>query len=241
MNIQKKITREIERELLLKQLDFPNKIFLHDNYGKGLPERVVEILLARLLYTPGKNILDVGYAGAMQCHLDMLSALPTRKYLTGVDIVSPTSKIERYYEDVTEEDICATKFISNSFDLIWCISTLEHLTYNRDTAAIKEMFRILVPGGKILITVPYGQFEDMGTQLIYNEYRWQVLLNNVSSMSHIREFYFHHTNRDGWHESQPEELIYTGYADQANAGAAAIAVAIITKNYGVGVVQLARH
>lgn len=51
-------------------------------------------------------------------------------------------------------------FETNSFGVIWCSEVLEHLF---DPAfALKEMHRLLRPGGKLLVTVPYhGYFKNV--------------------------------------------------------------------------------
>ena len=49
-------------------------------------------------------------------------------------------------------DISAIPTISDAFDAIICIHTLEHVT--NDRKAIKELFRVLKPGGWAIITVP---------------------------------------------------------------------------------------
>jgi SAM-dependent methyltransferase len=51
-------------------------------------------------------------------------------------------------------------FPDSAFEVIWCSEVLEHL-FN-PVFAVEEMFRILRPGGKLLVTVPYhGWFKDV--------------------------------------------------------------------------------
>jgi len=51
-------------------------------------------------------------------------------------------------------------FEAGAFDVIWCSEVLEHLF---DPAfALREMHRILKPGGKLLVTVPYhGRLKNL--------------------------------------------------------------------------------
>jgi SAM-dependent methyltransferase len=211
-------------------------------FGKQLPERVVELLLARLSYAPGVRVLDIGHANIMECHRRMLLSLPGPRHLTGIDIADPVYDTRPLYEHTYKADITKTGLPDGCFDLIWCISTLEHVgmdnsgytasfvTGNHMAAqAIREMVRLTAPGGHVLITVPYGKFEDHGWLMNIDKERWQSLLSLIRPQASVQEWYFHHTPETGWSRTEPEALSTVGYFDQHNAGAAAIAVAYITK------------
>jgi SAM-dependent methyltransferase len=51
-------------------------------------------------------------------------------------------------------DIAQTPFRNNEFDLIYCSHVLEHVPHDR--AAMQELFRILAPGGVLIVMVPIG-------------------------------------------------------------------------------------
>jgi len=75
-------------------------------------------------------------------------------------------------------------FADASFEVVWCSEVLEHLFDPR--FALREMHRVLRPGGRVLITVPYhGRFKNVLIAL----FKWDE--HFVPSTSHIR-FY---TNR----------------------------------------------
>lgn len=61
--------------------------------------------------------------------------------------------------DYTNVDIQNVPFNDNEFDLILCNHVIEHV--EKDDLALKELYRILKPGGKVLITIPgdYSKFE----------------------------------------------------------------------------------
>ena len=140
VRLQRDISRVIQRGFVVRQTDFPARhlLSLPEKYGRGLPERVVELLLAKLVYQPGAELLDVGHANAMLCHLELLKALPTPKNITGIDIETPTYNISDYYEDSKLGDIANTDFESARFDCIWCISALEH--FGMDNSGYTEDF-----------------------------------------------------------------------------------------------------
>ena len=72
-----------------------------------------------------------------------LKRLPRIDYLSA-DLGSPHAMVRM--------DITATGVADNSFDLIYCSHVLEHV--HDDHAAMREMFRVLKPGGRALIMVP---------------------------------------------------------------------------------------
>lgn len=74
---------------------------------------------------------------------------------TTTDLNSPLADVQA--------DICDLPFSDDAFDLIICNHVLEHIP--DDTRAMKELYRILKPGGKAILQVPYDKnkektFED---------------------------------------------------------------------------------
>lgn len=76
------------------------------------------------------------------------------EYIT-TDLNSPIADVKA--------DICDLPFKDKEFDLIICNHVLEHIP--DDTKAMQEIYRILKPGGKAILQVPYDKnrkktFED---------------------------------------------------------------------------------
>lgn len=72
-------------------------------------------------------------------------------------------------------------FADGAFDVIWCSEVLEHLF--DPGFALREMHRVMAPGGKLLVTVPYhGVFKDVLIALC----RWDE--HFAPSNPHIRFF-----------------------------------------------------
>jgi SAM-dependent methyltransferase len=61
--------------------------------------------------------------------------------------------LERYR--VRYEDACHLGFSDESFDLVYSISVIEHIPGSGDTSALQEFRRVLKPGGKLVVEVPY--------------------------------------------------------------------------------------
>ena len=239
---QKTILQETMRGYESNRSSFPSRITLPTPFAIGVSERAVEMMLARLTYEPGKEILDIGHANATPSHRAMLLDLPGPRVITGLDLANPVYDTTPYYKKSIRADITANHLEENEFDLIWCISTLEHFGMDnsgytdgfiRDAGhagkALVEMVRLLKPGGKLLLTVPYGRFEDWGWFINYDARHWNTLLDVVRHEIDLSEWYFRHTQKLGWHIVPSEELTYTSYYDQHNFGAAGLVAALITK------------
>lgn len=240
--LQEGIFREAVRGYEMNQEGFPDRLHLPKPFAVGLPERAVELMLARLLYRSDESTLDIGHANATPSHRRLLVAMPTPRNLTGIDIADPVYDTRPFYARSVRADITANPFKDGEFNLIWCISALEHFgmdnsgytnRFIRDAGlagkALLEMIRILRPRGRLLITVPFGRYENHGWQIIYDQDRWKRLIEPVRGTTAIREWFFRHTFGSGWQMVPSEELRYTGYFDQANSGAAGLVAAIFEK------------
>jgi len=109
--LQTGIYMECKRALKVNKLrnsDIDNFI-LPPAYGKRMPERVIELLMAMLPYNPGKRVLDIGHANAMSCHLKMISSLPKPRNITGIDIAPPYYNHSKYYNKSLLADIIAVQ------------------------------------------------------------------------------------------------------------------------------------
>ena len=65
----------------------------------------------------------------------------------------PSGMLNRHYH-VINDDITETH-ISDTFDLITCVSVLEHILKPDD--AIRNMFSLLKPNGHLILTFPYSE------------------------------------------------------------------------------------
>jgi cyclopropane fatty-acyl-phospholipid synthase-like methyltransferase len=57
---------------------------------------------------------------------------------------------------VEKQDVTALTYQEQAFDRVTAVSLLEHIPDQGDTKAVKEISRVLKPGGLALITVPYN-------------------------------------------------------------------------------------
>ncbi|HMK25688.1 MAG TPA: class I SAM-dependent methyltransferase [Chitinophagaceae bacterium] len=136
-----------------------------------------------------------------------------------------TPGVEYFSSDFAHEfmadyqfDITAIKCEDNFFDLIICYHILEHIT--EDRKAMRELFRVLKPGGTMLLQSPFREgeiFEDpsISTEEERHKYFGQkdhVRIYSVEGMSkrlsqagfrvEILRFKEHSFNRSGFSEKE---------------------------------------
>ena len=133
-------------------------------------ERVVEVPWVLSRYRSERRVLDIGSAFALGLYLRYLRRLGIPE-LHGVDLGA--ARVGGMA--MARADVRTMPYQDGYFDLILCVSTLEHIgrdnvTYGIGSAddtrgdylALAEMRRVLNPAGRILITVPFGRPGDYG-------------------------------------------------------------------------------
>lgn len=150
----------------------------------------------QLSLIPSGRILDAG-AGSQQfrsscSHMDYV-AQDFAKYSTdetqtlaregGIGGVSGY----KYGETDIVSDICSIPCPSSSFDAILCTEVLEHVPYPSD--ALKELSRLLKPGGKLILTVPSNCLRHMDPYFFFSGFsdRWieKILDDNALDIETI--------------------------------------------------------
>jgi SAM-dependent methyltransferase len=110
------------------------------------------------------EILDVGspkcfgifLASTQHCTVEMtdISPLNLDEYRTMWDAVLRRAKGNARF---SLQDARALKYQENSFDIVYSMSVLEHISGEKgDTTALSEMVRVLRPGGLLVFSVPFG-------------------------------------------------------------------------------------
>lgn len=156
---------------------FADGAALPADYGAHCDERVVEYpwVMARLPETGG-DLLDAGSALNFGYLLD---TPPLDACRVTIFTLAPEGELRRSNLSYLYGDLRRSGLSSGSYDLIVSISTLEHVgmdntrLYTGDAAlnesrpddylaVVAEFKRLLRPGGRALITVPYGKYQDLG-------------------------------------------------------------------------------
>lgn len=102
----------------------------------------------------GKAVLDAGCGDGFFTSL-ILKKNP--KSVSGVDYsVQAISFAKEKCEgaEFKAEDLSATSFRENLFDVVFLIEVFEHIPNNKKKEIVDELYRILKPGGRLIVSVP---------------------------------------------------------------------------------------
>ncbi len=128
--------------------EFRSQVFIRFN------ERPIEFryVFQKLSDLYPRTILDVGTGTTALPHLMRNCGF----LVTAIDNVTdywPHGMLNRHYH-VIDDDITATR-LSEKFDLITCISVLEHI--HEPDSAVNNMLALLEPQGHLILTFPYSE------------------------------------------------------------------------------------
>lgn len=238
----------LEREINnpLTHIRFLNHEQLPDQFGFRLDERVVEYpwVFSRINYQQ-QMVLDAGSALNFPYLLES-PALKTQK----VVICTLAPEINHYKSNRVSyvyDDLRQLMFKDQLFDTIVSISTIEHVgmdntkLYTQDgdfneacnsdyLQVISELKRLLKPGGKLLITVPFGKKQKFDWLQQFDLNMVNTVINRFDGSSHHVD-YFRYQN-DGWQWTTADACVAdeyydihsaTGYTDDLLAASRAIA------------------
>jgi SAM-dependent methyltransferase len=176
-------------------------------------ERVIELpwVLARL--RPGRA-LEVGYAFAEPPYVAALLRAGFAE-LTGVDL----AEADVPGMTTVRADVRELPFERGSFDLVLCVSTLEHVGADNTgygleaeddgssrLTALRELRRVLAADGRLLVTVPCGEPGDYGWFRQEDLRGWTRLFTKAGFFVEEQEVY--ELTDEGWRASP--ELDTTG-------------------------------
>lgn len=153
---------------------------LPDNYGIGIDERIVEYPWIMTNIDPeSKKVLD---AGSILNHKTLLDVdLIRNKELTIVTLSPEQVNFNERGISYVYGDLRSLPFMDNFFEVIVCQSTIEHIDMDNSMygydgenkllsggknyeylKAVEELSRTIQNHGTILLTFPYGKFENHG-------------------------------------------------------------------------------
>ena len=190
-------------------------------------ERAVEIAWVLSRYRGEPRVLDAGYAFAEPAYLSELVGLGAAE-LVGVDLAAAdVPGLHAVVADVRE-----LPFEDGSFDVVFCISTLEHvgldnpaygLVDDSDPAgvprALAELGRVLATGGRLLLTVPCGEPAELGSFVQWDPGGWRELFEGSGLVVFEEEIY--ELGGEGWRSAPAFEPAGVRYGERG-PGASAV-------------------
>lgn len=211
---------------------------LGPGFARGLDERVVEYPWAFRRIAP-LRLLDVGSTLNGPTNITRLREIGVREvaflnpyrddgYMSAADGVS-----------YIRSDVRDNWLAPGGFVQVTCLSVLEHIGCDntryggpavaaappadaREQAradAMRAMRALLAPGGRLLLTVPFGRAEDHGWFEQLDARAVESAIDAFGPTTLQRSFYVHD---DGWRESDPAACASLGYGERTR-GASAIA------------------
>jgi SAM-dependent methyltransferase len=118
--------------------------------------RRMPILLGWLHLEDGERVLDVACGTGFE--LELMQAL-RRVRAVGVDAAAKPLGAARQRDAeaaLARAALGALPFAAAAFDKVLCAETLEHV--RDDAAALRELWRVLRPGGRLALSVPHADF-----------------------------------------------------------------------------------
>lgn len=201
-----------EKETMEK---FRNSEQLPPGFGHTLDERSIEYPWALSKIPAGPcNFLDAGSTLNIKSVLE--HPIFANKKVTIINLNPETDSF--WYNGLQKGisyvfgDIRIMPFMDSYFDVVTCISTLEHIGLDNTAylneekyreantgdfeKAVVELKRVLKPGGKLLITVPFGKYENFGWFQQFDQNLVQRVLDTFQGQNHKVDYYKY--GEQGW-------------------------------------------
>lgn len=146
----------------------------------GISERILEhIFVHTRLPAPPGRLLDIGCAESTNA-IEMASL---GFQVVGVDMRALPLSHPNF--EMVQANLISLPFPDNAFDVVVSLSTIEHVGLGwyckteedeTDFKAALEAFRVLRPGGRMILTVPFGKAGQTPVHRIYDRARLEEML-----------------------------------------------------------------
>ncbi len=199
----------------------------NNKFGYHLDERVVEIpwFISRL--PSGKmKLLDAGSA------LNHISILRYSKVLEKKVVISTLAPEENAFYQMgisyIYEDLRDTMLNNETFDVVACISTIEHVgldntfiytddltkkenTLNSYLYVIDTLRNLLKPGGKLFLTFPFGKYKNHGWFQVFNSENIDSIIHRFNPSKYFESIFLYENDR--WNISNRNKSSNADYYD----------------------------
>lgn len=233
------LSRALADDALLSR--FRQTTTLPEGYGVGVDERCIELpwMMAQLAPGPGR-VIDAGSAlnhpylvknrSLAEKTLHILTLAPERRCFWRHGI----SYMFADLRDIPVRD--------GYYDSAVCVSTLEHVGCDNSAytgnanhredrrddihMAMRELARVLRPGGELLLTVPFGSYRHLGWMRNFDR---PLLSRTLEAFTPTRErteaFYLY--DNTGWQLATDENCAAREYAVHRSAAASVACIRVV--------------
>lgn len=192
-------------------------------YGHGLDERSIELPWVLAQLPRGKAlILDAGSSLNHALMLDQPALAEKRLH-----IFTLVPEKECFWDrgiSYIYDDLRALPFRDALYDVVVSVSTLEHVGcdnafYGAPDAAgsihdfrdvVRELRRVLLPGGLFLLTVPYGVYQFHGAFQQFDRSRLSMAVEAFGPTTFASE-HFYRYSAAGWQTARDEDCADAKY------------------------------
>jgi len=199
----------------------------------GSDERPVEIPWCLARYSGEPRVLDVGYAFAEPVYLAGLVGLGAAE-LVGVDLAE--AEVPGLRGVVA--DVRSLPFADGAFDVVFCISTIEHVgadneRYGLEAApggldeGLRELRRV---GGRVLVTVPCGEPGDHGWFVQDDPEGWRRRFRSAGFLVFEEEVY--ELGDDGWRSATEFDATGVRYGERGPGASAVLCAELHPRTAG---------
>jgi SAM-dependent methyltransferase len=156
----------------MEQSEYRRLYELEDNlwWFRGM-EQISLALLDRFVDAERRlDLLDAGCGTG-----GMLSALARYGTATGLDLSQAALRFarERDHGALTRGSVAELPFTDDSFDLVTSFDVLYHLGVSDDVEALREIARVIRPGGTLLVRVPaYESLRSQHDEAVHTRQRY---------------------------------------------------------------------
>ena len=218
---EKFIKNAIDKEIMKISRHLPN------DYGVGIDERCIEYpwLMANFP-EQSEKVLD---AGSALNHEYLLDQPVWQGKLLHILTLAPEGQafwkkgISYLYSDLRD---IPTR--DSHYDVVVCLSTLEHIGFDNSLytgrqdfhenpheefiLVMQEIHRVLKPGGTLLLSVPFGKYQDYG---IFQQFDDHLLGRAIEAFGNAKEVsrYFYKYTAKGWNSTTAEDCADSEYVE----------------------------
>lgn len=193
-------------------------------------DRVIEEPWAISKVRPGERVLDVGSATSRY-----LQRLPAGCRVHAIDL-RPTPPQPGV--TILRADLIRAPFRPGAFDVMTCISTIEHVgldVYGQgpdefgDEVAMRHMRRLLRRGGRLLLSAPYGRRNVNAWLRVYDRAAFRRLTDGFRVLSVA----YYRRDGDGYTPCAERDIARAGF-DWSNVRSNGVVLAELTPASGLG-------